>query len=183
MSDFPEAQPGGPTERDERLVAFAVEKVRVPGVLMIVLSVLLMAHATIVLLRSSELDQQFEGVNEQIENDPKYTDQEKQDMKAMAGKTKDALKVIAPAFGVTWAVLGPVICLCAVKMMTLSSRGLALLGACLAMTPFTAGCCSVPGVALGIWVLVTLSNPDVKAAFEVVRSARARAAGPNPDGY
>lgn len=183
MSDYPDETPAsGPnvaTEK-ERLVAFAVEKVRIPGILMIALSFFLMIHATLVVINSFTLDEQFAAQFEKVDNDPNLDDQKRAEVKEFMTKGKEVVKVLAPVSGVLWGLLCPFLCFCAVKMLRLSSRGFALAGACLVMTPFTAGCCSIVGLPIGIWALIALSNPNVKAAFEVVRAARAN---PNPDGY
>lgn len=51
-----------------------------------------------------------------------------------------------------------------IKMRALQSRGLVILGSVLAMLPCVSPCC-LAGLPIGIWALVALSNPDVKAAF------------------
>jgi len=60
--------------------------------------------------------------------------------------------------------IGVVVLLGAVRMMALSSYGLALAGAILAMIPCISPCC-VLGLPFGIWALVVLMNTEVKAAF------------------
>ena len=185
MTEYPENHDGPAnsprlTAENERIVSLAIEKVRVPGVLMIVMSFFLMVHATLVVINSFSLDEQFAAQEEKIDNDPQFDAQKRQEIKEFMAKGKDVVKVLAPVSGVMWGVLCPLICVCAVKMMRLSSRKFAILGACLMMTPFTAGCCSILGLPIGIWALTALSNQNVKTAFEVVRVARTV---PNPDGY
>jgi hypothetical protein len=66
--------------------------------------------------------------------------------------------------GVLSLLLAPVIIVGAVKMMKGQSRGLAMAAALFSLVPIT--CCSVPlGTIFGIWALVVLMNPDVKAYF------------------
>jgi len=52
----------------------------------------------------------------------------------------------------------------AVKMMNLSSYGLAMTAAIAAITPCFYPCC-VLGIPFGIWALVVLCDKNVKAAF------------------
>jgi hypothetical protein len=61
------------------------------------------------------------------------------------------------------------------RMRAASNRGLAMTGAILGMIPCTNSCCLI-GLPVGIWALVVLSNPDVKAAF-----AETAAGGPARD--
>ena len=46
----------------------------------------------------------------------------------------------------------------------LRGRGLAMTGSVLSMIPCLSGCCIV-GLPVGIWALVVLNNPDVRAGF------------------
>lgn len=57
-----------------------------------------------------------------------------------------------------------IITLGGVKMRGASGRGLAMAGSVLSMIPCTSSCCLI-GLPIGIWALVVLNNPDVKAAF------------------
>lgn len=52
----------------------------------------------------------------------------------------------------------------ALKMMKVQSWGLALAAAILVMLP-CGSCCCFLGIPLGIWVIVLLNRPEVKAAF------------------
>ena len=75
------------------------------------------------------------------------------------------------------AVFGVLILLGGVKLMNLSGTGLPITGSILAMIPCTSSCCCLIGLPAGIWALVVLSRPDVKAAIAANRSGRSM----NPD--
>ncbi len=60
--------------------------------------------------------------------------------------------------------LGIVIIIGAVRMKNLQSYGFAMTAAILAMIPCLTPCCAL-GLPFGIWALVVLSDPQVKAAF------------------
>lgn len=62
-------------------------------------------------------------------------------------------------------VLAPVIIYGAVKMLGGEKIGLAKTAAILAVVPLSS-CCFVLGIPFGIWALVVLRKPEVKAAFE-----------------
>lgn len=53
----------------------------------------------------------------------------------------------------------------ALKMQKLTSHGLALAGAILAMVPCFSPCCLL-GLPIGIWALVVLNKPEVRSQFE-----------------
>jgi hypothetical protein len=61
------------------------------------------------------------------------------------------------------AVAGVVI-LGAIRMLQLRSHGVVLAGIILAMLPCFSGCCCI-GIPFGIWALVVLNKPEVKASF------------------
>jgi len=60
--------------------------------------------------------------------------------------------------------LAPVIIYGAVQMMQGKKPGLAKIAAILAMIPVTS-CCFLIGIPVGIWSLVVLAKPEVKAIF------------------
>lgn len=69
--------------------------------------------------------------------------------------------------GVVWAVAALVSLLGGIMMCVRRARGLAILGAIIATIPCLSpsACPCIFGMAIGIWALVVLFNPDVKAAF------------------
>ncbi len=67
-------------------------------------------------------------------------------------------------FGGIMFVCGIVIIIGSVKMMRLKSYGFAMTACILAMLPLISPCCCI-GLPVGIWGVVVLCNPQVKAAF------------------
>ncbi len=51
------------------------------------------------------------------------------------------------------------------KMKNLESFGLAIAASIIAIIPCFSGCCCIIGMPAGIWALVVLNKPEVKAAF------------------
>ena len=68
------------------------------------------------------------------------------------------------AIGLFDIAIGVVIFLGAKKMMNLQSYSFAMVAAILAMIPCISPCC-ILGLPIGIWALVVLLDPNVKAAF------------------
>ena len=58
-----------------------------------------------------------------------------------------------------------VVLLGAIRMKNLQSYGLAMTAAILSIIPCTSPCCFLIGMPIGIWALVVLNDPAVKAAF------------------
>ena len=62
-------------------------------------------------------------------------------------------------------ILSVVTILGGLKMKNLQSRGMAFVAAVVAMIPCLSPCCLV-GLPIGIWALVVLNDPQVKASFK-----------------
>jgi hypothetical protein len=62
-------------------------------------------------------------------------------------------------------ILSPIIIFGAMRMMKLTNYKLAKTAAILALIPCTS-CCFLLGIPIGIWVLIVLSKPEVKQAFD-----------------
>lgn len=62
-------------------------------------------------------------------------------------------------------LIAPLIIYGAVKMLKGANFKLAKTSTILAMIPFTS-CCFVVGIPIGIWSLIVLHRPDVKAYFD-----------------
>ena len=70
---------------------------------------------------------------------------------------------------------GALIAYGAVKMGRLESHGWAMTSAVLSITSILyCTCCLVTGVPLGIWAIVAMNNPDVRAAFAITARQRRR---------
>jgi uncharacterized membrane protein len=73
-------------------------------------------------------------------------------------------------FSLPACVLGVVIAIVrligAFKMMKLQSYGFAMATAILTLIPCTNTCCCLLNIGAGIWALVVLAKPEVKAAFQ-----------------
>jgi hypothetical protein len=59
----------------------------------------------------------------------------------------------------------PIIIFGGIQMLRARRYSIALWAAILALIPLTSVCC-IPGIPIGIWALIVLRNPDVRAAFE-----------------
>lgn len=71
---------------------------------------------------------------------------------------------VGVVFGIIGIIIGVVILLGAMKMRKLESYGFAMTAAILTMIPCISPCCLL-GLPIGIWALVVLLKPEVKAAF------------------
>ena len=72
--------------------------------------------------------------------------------------------VVTYAMSLLSLLLAPVIIYGAVKMMNAKNYRAARIASILVIIPFTS-CCFLVGIPMGIWALVILGKPEVKAAF------------------
>ncbi len=68
------------------------------------------------------------------------------------------------------AGMAGITCLAALAMLVRRGFWLAVLGSVLAILNYPTGCC-LPGIPLGIWSLIVLFNPDVKALFSTTSTS------------
>lgn len=83
----------------------------------------------------------------------------------MLGGGSTVVNVITSAIGLG---LAGFIAFSGLQMMKLKSHGLCMAGAVVAMLPCSVCCCL--GLPLGIWSVVVLNKPDVRAAFDAPSS-------------
>jgi hypothetical protein len=91
-----------------------------------------------------------------------------QAVRAMGAQNEDDLWVQVVVYltaGVLTTLAGVVILIGAGKMARLESHGWATAAAVLSFVPFANWCCCM-GLPVGVWALVVLSRPDVRAAFD-----------------
>lgn len=90
-------------------------------------------------------------------------------MGAFAGGNQGMPNMMSGGIGAVFNVIGlamsVVVFMGASKMKNAESYGLAMAAAIIAMVPCVSPCCLL-GLPLGIWALVVLLKPEVKAAFQ-----------------
>jgi hypothetical protein len=82
----------------------------------------------------------------------------------MMAKMFQAGGAVGIVFNLIAIVAAVVIIMGGLKMKNLQSRGLAMTASILAMIPCISACCLI-GLPIGIWSVVTLNDPNVKASF------------------
>jgi len=158
---------------DARTVESGRAAVRVPATLLIVVGVLCALSALINMISLPGLPAKCDEMIQQIDNDPNIPAADKQKWKDLITQFKDM--AAGPGLWVAYGamgVIGVVIILGGVKLLSLSGTALPITSAFLAMIPCTSGCCCLLGLPAGIWAMIALSRPDVKAALAANRSAR-----------
>ncbi|VTR90768.1 Uncharacterized protein OS=Myxococcus stipitatus (strain DSM 14675 / JCM 12634 / Mx s8) GN=MYSTI_01649 PE=4 SV=1 [Gemmata massiliana] len=173
----------GRSERDSRVVEKARAKVGAPGMFLIlnglfglvvvaVLSVPLVFQPEMVVKAGRDLAvQQPPGPDRQnLEQQMDEAEKEIQQNRT-ALQIKNLVQLGILALGNLLAIVG------GFRMRGLGSYGLSMAGAIASLIPILTGCCCT-GTVFGLWSLIVLLQPDVKAGF----AARRRAAY-SPDRY
>ena len=163
---------------DDRAVRTAKSQVMAPAVGLIVIAAFGLLSIVGNLIQLPTLDAQFDEEVKKIEANPNIPNQQKQDQIDLLNKIRDYAKVgMLPYIGVI-GLTSIVILVGGLKLMNLSSPGLAMLGSVLSLVPCISGCCFL-GFVFGIWAMIAMSRPEVKEGF----AAKRRLASGPPDQY
>jgi hypothetical protein len=171
MSGYPDERPDGPRPLDPREMQTARQAVTVPGVLLVATGLFSLFAAGLALVQLPQLPAKIDQFIAQIEADPKIPKEQKDTWKELLTSVKEAAEEPSAA-GVYIAqmVASLVVLVGGVKLIRLSGRGFPIAGSVIAMIPCTVGCCCLLGLPAGLWSLVVLTRPDVKAAFATRRT-------------
>lgn len=145
----------------------AKSAVSTPAVLLIVTGVFGLLAAALNAVQYPTLDTQFDAQIKQVEDNPSIpADQKKQQVEMMNNLRGPVKAATLPLAGLQ-LVIGVLGVMGGLKLKNLQSKGLVTAASVLSMLPCVSGCCLI-GLPAGIWVLVTLGKPEVKAGFEAV---------------
>lgn len=158
---------GGP-DRDERDVRTAKSRVMVPAIGLIAIAGFGLLSILINLVQFPTLDAQFDAEVKKIEDNNQFTDAQKKDQIQIINQIRDVMKVGLLPYLAVLGLTSLITLLAGIKLMSLSSPGLVTFGAILSLLPCLSGCC-VLGLVFGIWAMVAMSKPEVKAGFAAKR--------------
>jgi hypothetical protein len=161
-----------------RSMEYARSSVRIPATLLIVTGALLLIGVVLSFIQlpgqPAEMDRQIK----EIEANKDIPADQKDMWKNILTRMKEFFESpMAPVVYALTGVIAVIILLGAVKLLNLTGVGLPIAASILAMIPCTSSCCCLIGLPAGIWALVVLNRPDVRAAIAANRSGRVA----NPD--
>lgn len=143
----------------------AKASVSVPAVLLIVIGALGLLYSAIEIINRDSTIAKFDEMSAQIEADPKITREQKDFWVNMFNSAKDTMQSpITLVFYIGHVIGSLLVMIGGIKMLQLSGPAFPTIGSVLALTPCI-GCCCVPGLPIGIWALVVLNRPIVRAAM------------------
>ena len=168
-------------ERDRdprRAIARARSQVMTPAILLIVTGALGLILAVLGLIQSGQIAAQFDEQIDQVEKNPGIPADQKKAQKEMLTNIRDVMVPAAMPLYAVNALIAAIVLFGGLKLRSLSGRGLVIAGSVLSMIPIVNGCCCLLGLPAGIWALIVLARPEVKAGFAAVEVA-----GNSPDRY
>ncbi|HZI15977.1 MAG TPA: hypothetical protein VE153_36760 [Myxococcus sp.] len=135
--------------------AQAREAVSLPAILLMVTSALTLLYGLVSLVRPVDPDQMAQL--QQMMNDPNMAPARG----IMEFLTSTVGRVV---FSLPWILINALAFFGALKMKSLQSYGLAMTAGIVSLIP-CCGPCFCLGIPLGIWALVVLRKPEVRASF------------------
>ncbi len=167
----------GDRRDDEDDVQLAKSRVMGPAIGLIIIAGFGLLAIIGNLIQLPTLDAQFDAQVKNIEDNKQIPDAQKKEQIQLMNKIRDATKVgMLPYIGVI-GLVSVIILVAGLKLMNLSSPGLVTFGAVLSCIPCISGCC-ILGLIFGIWAMVAMGKPEVKAGF-----AAKRRLARSPDSY
>jgi hypothetical protein len=145
----------------------AKAKVKGPAIGLIVVGVFLLIAAIMnsVQVATGGLDTQFEELRTKMRSDASKTQEQKDKAVEIVDLYEKITIPALPVYVGIFVIVGLLLIFGGIKMMNLKSRGLVMTSSILAMIPCFSSVCCLIGLPIGIWAIVVLSNPDVKAGY------------------
>lgn len=136
----------------------AMDAVKLPAIFLIIVGAIGILVALLGLVTSAVGGGGDEAQMQQMLQNPDLPPALKQ---ALAASQSGALGILS---NIVMLVLSGIMVFGATKMMKLQSFSLAMAAAIIAIIPCWGSCCCI-GIPFGIWALVVLNKPEVKASF------------------
>ncbi|QJW95990.1 DUF1542 domain-containing protein [Frigoriglobus tundricola] len=171
MSGYPDDRDDELDRRDDELdIRTAKSAVIVPAIGLIVVAAFGLLSIVSGIIQFPGLDAAFDEQIDQVEANPQFTAEQKKQQVQMWNQLRDVTKAAwFPLYGII-GLVSILIFVGGFKLMNLSSPGLVYLSAILSFVPCVSGCCFL-GLVFGIWALVVMGKPEVKAGFAARRRA------------
>jgi hypothetical protein len=169
MSGYPDDRSDDrpdPRARDQARSAASI-----PATLLIVTGVLALIVSVVGLIQLPSLPGKMDDMIAKIDADPNMPADQKTFMKDFFTQVKDVAQgPVMPVAYVASMICAGLVILGGVKLMKLSGPVLPIVSSIFAMIPCTVGGCCLLGLPAGIWALIVINRPEVRAAMAANRS-------------
>jgi hypothetical protein len=153
---------------DDEIIRKAKDAVKGPAIGLLVMAVLGVIAMPLGVYQYINLPKEFEKAKLEFEKNPQMKDDEKQKAKEIMDMIENAAKVGLPASIGLNVIITLISGISGFKLMNLSSPGFVKFGSILTLLPCSGLCC-ILNLIFGIWPLVTLGKPEVKAGFAAMK--------------
>lgn len=160
-------EPARDEDREDRVIRRAKEKIKAPAILLLIVGCCGAIASLMNVPGLFTLDAQIKQVEDEWDKDPNLKDDQKKEMKRILNDMNGPIKVGVPMWIVFSLGVSALSIFASIRIMNLKSRGLGILATVLAMIPCFNLCCWM-GLPSGIWVLIVMGKPEVKAGFAAV---------------
>jgi len=153
------------SRRDHDNFRKARSTVGLPATLLIVVGALSLLYAVLQITQRDSVPAKIDQIIATIEADPNLPRDQKDFQIDIWNSAKNGVQhPLTVVFYIVNIVCSVLILIGGIRMLQLSGPALPTIGSVLALTPCI-GCCCILGLPFGIWALVALYRPDVRAAM------------------
>jgi hypothetical protein len=137
-----------------------------PATLLILVGSMCLILVLVTMASRPQMSEVLDQMIDQVENNPNLTRDDKNEQIGMLEQIKEALdRPSAIYYSIAQLVFALLVIVGGIRMLQLSGPALPTIGAVLAMIPCTVNCCCFVGFPAGLWALVALYRPEVRAAM------------------
>ena len=160
-----------PDRSSNRRIVRAKNSVRGPAIGLLICAILglLFSGYLLFAVNMPQFDARYNQSVKAQANDPNKSEKEKKEFQQMMEDVREPMKKSILVVSTISVIANLLILLSSILMLSLKAHGLSYFASILAMIPFT-NCFCVLGLPFGIWALLTLGKPEVKAGYAAAAS-------------
>jgi hypothetical protein len=143
--------------------------VRLPATLLIVIGMLSLLLATLLLIQLDSIPDKLDQIIAEISANPQLAKEDKDKQIDFFTAVKDSIETHRTAFVTYYAIniaCSILVVIGGINMLRLSGPAIPIISCVIAILPGAlVWCCCFGGFPVGIWALVVLNRPDIRAAM------------------
>ncbi|MCS7022124.1 MAG: hypothetical protein NZU63_09880 [Gemmataceae bacterium] len=163
------------SRREDNAAGWRLEEaqaaVSAPAMLLILIGTLSLIGEVVALIQLPQVPARLQEAIDDIQQDNTMPQEQKElwidVLTSLKEWMKNPINYVLHGIAIVLIIL---IIIGGIQMMKLSGLALPVTASILSMIPFITSCCCVIGLPVGIWSLIVLARPDVKAAIAQKRS-------------
>lgn len=153
---------------DDAIIRRAKDAVKGPAIGLIVMAVLGVISIPLGVYQIYSLPKELEKAKLEFDKNPEMKADEKQKAKEIVDMIENGAKVVLPASIGLNVIIALISGISGFKLLNLNSPGFVKFGSIMTLLPCSGICC-ILNLIFGIWPLVTIGKPEVKAGFAAMK--------------